>query len=251
VCYNNNYNFNGTILSAAGDYLDTLQSLINGCDSLVQLHLFVRPNTTFVDFYDTTCLNIPYVFNGSTFNSAGNYGFILVNEFGCDSSMMLHLHVINLNAQISKKGDTLMTTGIGAIQWIDCNTNQPIIGAINNIFVPTAQIGFYAAQITGQNCIELTDCMGDTLADGIENIKLLAAISVYPNPALNTLTIKHQNQIKSIVITNLLGAVCYTSSSNLATKETTIDVSKFNQGTYICKIIDEYENETYHKFNKK
>jgi hypothetical protein len=250
ICYNTNFNFNGTIISNSGDYLDTLQSLINGCDSTIQLHLYIRPNTSFIDIYDTTCINIPYLFNGSTFTASGNYGFTLVNEFGCDSSMMLHLHVISLNPQISKQGDTLIASGSGTIQWIDCSTNLPIQGATNNIFVP-AITGFYAAIITGNNCIESTDCVGDTIIDGIENIKLISSISVYPNPVLSTLHIKHLNNIKHLNIQNILGESCLATFNNIGTKEASIDVSKLPQGTYICKIIDELDNITYHKFNKK
>lgn len=250
ICFNTNYNFNGSNIFNSGNYLDTLQSLINGCDSTIQLHLLVRPNTTFKDIYDTTCANIPFVFNGSTFTSSGNYGFTLINEFGCDSSLMLHLHLVNLNAQISKHGDTLITTGIGTIQWIDCSTNLPIQGATSNIFVPTIT-GFYAAIITGNNCIESTDCVNDTLIDGIENIKLMSSISVYPNPVLNTLYIKHKNNIQHLYIQNIIGETCLTSLNNTGFKETSIDVSKLPQGTYICKIIDDFNNITYHKFTKK
>ncbi|MEN9522634.1 MAG: hypothetical protein RL065_1011 [Bacteroidota bacterium] len=250
VCFNTNYNFNGKIVFGTGIFLDTLQSIINGCDSIIQLHLFERPSTAFIDIYDTTCSNIPYVFNGSSFTTSGNYGFSLFNEFGCDSSMMLHLHVVNLNTKITKQGDTLIATGNGTIEWIDCSTNQIVSGAVNSIFKPSVS-GSYAAIFTYQNCIESTDCINDTLIDGIENIKFLSKIYLFPNPTSNTINIKHQNIIKQISIQNIIGEIYYETAYSFSHDEAVIDVSKLQAGTYICKIIDTSGNITHHRFIKE
>ncbi|MEY2828815.1 MAG: hypothetical protein RIQ33_673, partial [Bacteroidota bacterium] len=182
ICFGTNYDFNGTILSNAGIYVDTVPAAITSCDSVITLHLYIRPQISTVDVYDTTCKDVPYIFGGSSFNFPGDYGFLLKNQFGCDSNLVLHLAVTDLNPVIAQMHDTLYATGIGAIQWIDCTTNTAITGANGNYFIPTIT-GTYAATFVSGNCIASTDCVFDSLSVGVNELKANHSIKLYPNPA--------------------------------------------------------------------
>src|SRR5690606_11999189 len=86
------YTGNGETFDAAGTYDVTLTSTA-GCDSIATLVLTVNPvltSTTAV----TVCENeLPYTWNGETFDAAGTYDVTLTNSAGCDSIATLVLTV--------------------------------------------------------------------------------------------------------------------------------------------------------------
>ncbi|MCS3802336.1 putative IMPACT (imprinted ancient) family translation regulator, partial [Chitinophagaceae bacterium OAS944] len=89
------YSWNGNTYNAAGTYKDTLINAA-GCDSIVTLTLNVNPAVTGSQTA-TICANqLPYTWNGNTYNIAGNYKDTLVNAAGCDSVVTLNLIVNNI-----------------------------------------------------------------------------------------------------------------------------------------------------------
>ncbi|WP_207516083.1 beta strand repeat-containing protein, partial [Longitalea luteola] len=93
VCANQlPYTWNGNTYNTAGSYKDTLISAA-GCDSIVTLTLNVSPAVTGTQTA-TICANqLPYIWNGNTYNAAGTYKDTLVNAAGCDSIITLTLNV--------------------------------------------------------------------------------------------------------------------------------------------------------------
>src|SRR5207248_5443302 len=86
------YLWNGNNYNAAGTYKDTLTSA-TGCDSIATLTLNVNPVVTGTQTF-TVCSNqLPYLWNGKSFNSAGSSKDTLVSAFGCDSIVTLTLNV--------------------------------------------------------------------------------------------------------------------------------------------------------------
>ncbi len=86
------YTWNGNTYNAAGTYKDTLINAA-GCDSIVTLTLNVNPAVTGSQTA-TICANqLPYIWNGNTYNAAGTYKDTLVNAAGCDSIVTLTLNV--------------------------------------------------------------------------------------------------------------------------------------------------------------
>src|SRR5688572_30461497 len=84
------YNWNGTDYNAAGDYSVTLTS-VNGCDSIATLHLVVTPVVTGEETITICETALPYNWNGTDYNAAGEYSVTLTNVSGCDSVATLHL----------------------------------------------------------------------------------------------------------------------------------------------------------------
>ncbi len=91
ICQGGSYTFGGTNYSVAGDYPVTFQT-VNGCDSVVTLHLVVNPAFT-SDNYQTICQGGSYVFDGTAYSTAGNYAGTFQTVSGCDSLVTLHLTV--------------------------------------------------------------------------------------------------------------------------------------------------------------
>ena len=61
-----------------------------GCDSIVSLNLFIGQPNIDTTYIQSTVLGY-YEYNGITYNQSGTYFQTLVNEFGCDSLVQLHL----------------------------------------------------------------------------------------------------------------------------------------------------------------
>src|SRR5690606_13504341 len=83
------YTWNGNSYDAAGTYDVTLTSSA-GCDSIATLVLAVNPvltSTTAV----TICANqLPYTWNGNSYDAAGTYDVTLTSSAGCDSIATLN-----------------------------------------------------------------------------------------------------------------------------------------------------------------
>lgn len=98
-----------------------------------------------------------YNFNGTQLGTAGVYLDTLVSSSGCDSVVQLTLNVISLDTTVAQLGSTLLSNFVGGTyQWINCNTNSPIVGATNQTYTATA-VGSYAV-IVKQGCIDTSLC---------------------------------------------------------------------------------------------
>ena len=93
ICQNDNYYFAGNLISQAGIYFDSLQTII-GCDSVIILDLQTIPIST-SQISATICVGITYNFNGQLIFNPGIYTDTLMNFLGCDS-------IINLNLQMNQ-----------------------------------------------------------------------------------------------------------------------------------------------------
>lgn len=91
ICNGQSYLFNGTLLTAAGTYYDTLVNNA-GCDSIITLTLSVKQPTASASAV-SICQGQSYFFNGQNLSVAGVYKDTVVNSVGCDSIITLTLIV--------------------------------------------------------------------------------------------------------------------------------------------------------------
>ena len=97
ICYGDTYTWNGNVLNTIGQYQDTLQSTITGCDSIVTLNLTVLAEIP----VQTETASIPYgttytwAVNNQTYAATGIYSDTLTTAHGCDSVWILDLTVEN------------------------------------------------------------------------------------------------------------------------------------------------------------
>ena len=92
ICSGANYNFNGQILTVAGNYTDTLLNT-QGCDSIVTLTLAVNPPVDSL-IEAAVCAGKTYLFNGQYLSTAGDYYDTLLTGSGCDSVVHLQLSIM-------------------------------------------------------------------------------------------------------------------------------------------------------------
>lgn len=102
---------NGTSVSTAGTYIDTLQT-INGCDSIITTTLTVNPNYAYtVD--QTICPHDTYVLpDGSVVSTSGTYTSHLFTSTGCDSIITTNLTIVA--SPLVASNDTAICLGSSA-----------------------------------------------------------------------------------------------------------------------------------------
>ena len=112
---------------------------------------------------------------------------------------MLTVNSIPSNG-ISQNGITLTAAATGVTyQWIDCNTNQPVVGATNQSFTTTEPMGTYAVIVTENGCSDTSTCISvdqSGLSEGDINFGLI------PNPANESVLI--QWEIDAVQVIELL-----------------------------------------------
>ena len=212
ICNGEVFDFNGQQLSSSGNYSATLNAA-NGCDSIVNLNLTVL-NPSSSSLNQNICLGDVFNFNGVNLSSSGIYFDTLTSVSTCDSVITLNLTVENINANIQQSNDTLTAMGNGTVQWYDCNTQQIITGATQNVFVPTVS-GNYAVIITSNNCVDTSACI--QIYTGVNELQFADyTFQIYPNPSDDEITISLSQPCENcrIEITNTLGQVLFTKSMN-------------------------------------
>lgn len=181
------YNWKGRLLTSTGIYYDTISNRV-GCDSVMSLDLEIQPVDSITESV-VSCDNYTWS-NGNTYSSSGTYYQYFTNMSGCDSIHELDLTIHNIDTSVTFLNDTtLFSNQNGAdYQWIDCSSQQLIIGAENQSFTPQTS-GMYAAIISLASCTDTTSCTSINLAQ-LDQEQNLSHIKVFPNPTDGSLNIE-------------------------------------------------------------
>lgn len=94
-------------LTESGTYTETLQT-VNGCDSVLTLHLVVMPKQTAEQTLTVCDSELPYLWKGQSLTEAGTYTFDTLTTVGTDSVLTLTL-VVNTTIRIEE--DALLCLG--------------------------------------------------------------------------------------------------------------------------------------------
>ena len=84
------FKWNGNTYNVAGTYKDTIVNAA-GCDSILTLNLTLKPNSSSTTNISVCSKQLPFTWNGNTYNVAGNYKDTIANAVGCDSILTLNL----------------------------------------------------------------------------------------------------------------------------------------------------------------
>ncbi|HLF45877.1 MAG TPA: T9SS type B sorting domain-containing protein, partial [Chitinophagaceae bacterium] len=198
------FNWNGNSYNATGIYTVTLPNA-TGCDSIINLNLTVIPVTTSATNI-TICSNqLPYNWNGNSFNAAGSYPVTLQNAAGCDSIATLNLTVISTSGSITTRiicsdqlpftwnGNNYTTSGIytftttnnagcDSIATLDLTVNSTSTSATNTIAC-TNQLPF----IWNGNAYNTSGTYSVTLSNGA-GCDSIAILNLTVNPTSTSTT---------------------------------------------------------------
>jgi gliding motility-associated-like protein len=106
------YSWCGSQIHSGGEYAKHYVAA-NGCDSVVHLHLQVSGPSESSSDISICSGQLPYVWNGQSLNSSGDYTVTMNNAAGCDSIVRLHLSVKDTSSSFS--------------QYIMCSSELPYV----------------------------------------------------------------------------------------------------------------------------
>ena len=210
-----------------------------GCDSIIALDLIVTSSSSSTDVVEA-CDSYTWI-DGNTYTSSNNTAtHILTNSSGCDSVIFLDLTITEINSGVYLVNDsTLQAQSVdsGTIyQWVDCNNNfSPINGETNAMFT-TQNSGYYAVEVSYNNCSEISDCFTINNVSGLDDLNRKYEITLFPIPTSNDLTISLEGiEAIDVVIVNIHGKILFQKSGLF--DQDRISLSSYVSGTYIVKII--------------
>ena len=137
------YTLGGETYTESGDYVLTLQD-VHGCDSIVLLHLTITNNgiPVYSEVEINTCAD-PFVYNGETFTESGGYQQVLTAANGCDSIVLLWLH-LGTGVYNERDGNSYCSITLGEQEWLSENMRYlPSVNYLTDASVADARYYVY------------------------------------------------------------------------------------------------------------
>lgn len=222
TCESYKWPANNVTYKSSGVYSTKLKT-VEGCDSIVSLHLTLSKNkTTFInkvacDSFTWDATGKTYYFSDTAIKAS------LKSAAGCDSTVFLNLVIKNVEASALLDGLTLKAKSPGLeYQWIDCEDGNAIVkGATRQVFAPLTS-GKYAVIIKDYSCSNQSECIAIEIPVNSTIKKSQEQFNVYPNPFNDLINIELKQNLKnvSIEIKDLSGKSIYNEKFDTVEKLT-------------------------------
>lgn len=189
------------------------------------------------------------IVNGTSFDAPfGTSVYIVtgVDALGCSNTDAVTVTIYATPTATISAIDavTLQATPAGAsYQWINCATNQAIVGAVSPIYVATVN-GSYAVIVTGNGgCSDTSACFNVTTV-GLDKTELDATISLFPNPTTGNVNITMSNDVEvNVTVFDAQGKVVSTLEN--AQNGSIIGLQDVENGTYLVKVSNETGSKVF------
>ncbi|MCR9171846.1 MAG: T9SS type A sorting domain-containing protein [bacterium] len=205
-------------LQAASAPTSTSYQLISGCYTATG----GEDAITFGNFYDNASTTTTTV---SSTGSVNSYYFL-------DDVKLIHLYANATGNGPSLAADTISGA---SYQWINCEGNTPISGAISETYQATTS-GDYAVIVTLGECSDTSSCVNVDFSSLPELSE--TSVSVYPNPATEKLQVSWSGEVNKIQLVDLSGRIVWESASTSG-QNLEIDVSKLAKGVYELHLLND------------
>ena len=238
LCQGDSTLINGTYETQTGLYYEQYQNA-NGCDSMVAIALQVlKPITKY--FTHQICEGDSLLIGNEYQTAAGVYIDVFSGSNGCDSLIYeTTLNVQSVDISLQTSGYTISANPFNdTYQWIDCSTNQPIVGETFAQFT-ASNSGSFALETSKNGCSDFSECVSITVV-GVEELTG-SKISVFPNPTRESFVLKGAIN-STLIIQSLTGETLFQSA--VTEDETLITTNQFAQGTYLIYVISEHYSKT-------
>ncbi len=207
-------------------------SLPNGClGSTVALSVSGASTYTWNTNATTAGITATVTAGSNTFNVQGT------GSNGCKSTSSVSIGtlpnptvtIVSSNPTIcAGSSSTLTANGAASYLWSNAGTTTSIV------VTPTVTTTYTVSGLSGLGCSSSTTI--------VQNVSLCAGLnefekgiySIYPNPVVNTITIKSLKEMKTITISDVLGSVVMSKTANANVE--LIDVKELKSGIYFLSI---------------
>ena len=200
-------------LTLPGSFTYNFNPSANQCANLASVQITVQPQVEPVFTHPTSiCQSDVFMLPTSAQNGVtgtwnpqvnsqqvGSTAVTFTPDAGQCSNSVNQTIVVNATPTnaITQSGITLTSVATGVTyQWIDCNTNQPVLGATNQSFTTTEAVGTYAVVVTANGCSDTSTCISvdqSGLSEGDFNFGLI------PNPANESVLIQWNTEAIQVI----------------------------------------------------
>jgi PKD repeat protein len=258
--------------AAAGVYTVTLTSTnANGPSTPYTTTIMVNNTPTFSVINPSVCAgtntNIPVTTNASNVSWSTGYNGMTLNLPSASTSSV-YSYTVSLGActvastasltvfpnppipTISVNGMSLTTNSSVTYQWY--LNGSPIPGATSQDYLPTSD-GWYSVDVTNSfGCVNSAGAVYITVTDLKSNSRLLAGISVNPNPAKEFLKIGAGSKTPlNYEVVNVVGQKLMSGTLKFESQpEATLNIQNLVPGTYFIRLSDNHNGTTV-KFIKE
>jgi hypothetical protein len=133
---------------------------------------------------------------------------------------------------VSVNGITLSSQQNGATyQWIDCATNLPVPGAINQSFTTSEPTGNFAVIVTLEGCQDTSDCFFVDQS-GLDEATL--DFSVQPNPSTQDFQVTWTGQVLTLKLFDAAGKTVWEQGAE-GLFQATIPAAAMASGVYYLR----------------
>lgn len=229
-----------SILNATVSNLPDQPSAINGNTTFCQgdnaaFNVTSNPDvTTYVwtfpaDWTGTSTTNVINLTAGAT---SGDVTVAAVNSCGSSTAQTLTITVNPVDATVTNNNNVLTANQAGAVYlWINCGTGAPVANGSGQTYTPV-QNGSYKVMITTPSgCTVVSECV--TVSNLSVEKATIEAVSVYPNPASNFVTIANVDGDATVQLLDMTGKVVISTVVNGTTK---INLEEVNAGAYFLVV---------------
>lgn len=166
----------------------------------------------------------------------GTYNVLVRDNAGCELVYNANPITINAPAVLNPRISST-TTGFAIVdtfvsyRWL--RDGKAISGQIDTALTTTT-VGDYAVEVTdSRGCKDTSNTLSITV--GIEDVELLSAVKLYPNPVTDKLNIESsQTQAITVTLTDLQGRTIRQSTFEQGTGS--VDVSNVAKGMYLIQL---------------
>jgi hypothetical protein len=187
----------------------------------------------------TTTLNLNGV--GTAFNNRF-YRCIVSESCGLNTTSGVGILFVGTpDTSVNVNGITLSALAVNSTyQWLNCSAGYtPINGATNQSFTPSSN-GSYALQITRNGCTDTSACYVIS-AVGLQELAAGNAVSIFPNPATNQVSVRMKNQGDYLVWVSDLSGRLIVEPARFSS-DWNISLVDIEAGTYLVELIDNLGN---------
>ncbi|XOV66692.1 MAG: T9SS type A sorting domain-containing protein [Fluviicola sp.] len=140
------------------------------------------------------------------------------------------VRLVHVNANASGNGSNLSADTISgaSYQWINCEGNIPIAGAISDTYQANTS-GDYAVIVTIGGCSDTSACVNVDFSALSELQK--TSVSIFPNPTTEKLQVSWSGKVNAIQLVDLSGRIVW-EETTLAGQAHEIDLSRLAKGIY-------------------